>query len=245
MNFPEEIVFDKYEKKGAYHWREIDRDPRLRNAFVLGRYDNMIAALEEAVGGSIANLRILDIGCGDGVIAYLLAQRGATVSGIDSSRRAIELANAKKETDGIDLRHGSAYELTWSDGYFDAVISSDVIEHVQDPQRFLSETIRVLKKDVGIAVISTPIRFVEFFDKEHVVEWYESEYQELILKRFPSSIFLKSHPIFWQELFECFKSSRILVNLLSLVWNPFSGFDSRFKLTSMQYSVSTNKRQAD
>jgi len=237
MNSSKEISFDKYANKGAYHWKEISGNPLLRNAFVMGRYHNIFLALEKALGKDLSGRKILDIGCGDGVLTFWLAQKGAAAKGIDTSALAIQLAQGKKETAGIEFVEGSAYDLPWQDGEFDAVVSSDVIEHVRDPGQFLSEANRVLKIG-GVAVISTPIRLHEEFCKEHVVEWYEGEYQKVIEEYFPNSNFYRSHPVFWKELYERSRSMKGLINILSLVWNPFYGFQSPFKMFALQHSAS-------
>ena len=82
------------------------------------------------------------------------------------------------------------------------MICSDVIEHVQSPQRLLQEIYRLLSPE-GVAIISTPIRLTEQpMDKMHVYEWFESEFQEMILDIFPKSQFHRSHPVFWMEMIQ-------------------------------------------
>lgn len=237
--------FQKYKTRGAYHWEQIGYNLVRRNAFVLGRYNNVIRLLEQKVG-LLDGVKVLDVGCGDGVLSYLIAKKNAAVSGLDYSEIAIEFAKEKIKEYSIDFKRGSAYELPFEDDCFDAVVSSDVIEHLEDVPRYLSEIRRVLK-DGGVAVISTPIKCTEHpLDKEHVVEWFQDEYKSVIEKQFSASDFYYSHPLALQEIYSylIFRKPwpRLLMNILSLVINPFNGFASRFKYKVLQYSVSQVKK---
>ena len=222
----------------AYHWEQIGNHPVKQNAFVVGRYRNVITLLKDALAG-LAGKMILDVGCGDGVLSYLLAKEKAIVSGIDNQEIAIRFAKKKTSGTNIDFRVGSAYELPWDENSFDAVVSSDVIEHLQDTKRYLEEIKRVSKVD-AVVVISTPIRFTEKpLDKMHVVEWFPNEFKKVIESVFPNSRYFKSHPVFWFELINRNRYCRVMVNLLSIIRNPFEGFDAKFHYDALQYSVST------
>jgi len=138
--------FQKYKTRGAYHWEQIGNHLLKRNIFVLGRYKNMVELVNnEKVKGK----KLLDIGCGDGVLSYLFAKEGYEVSGIDYSDIAIEFAKEKTKNLNIDFRQGSAYELPFEDNSFDIVVSSDVIEHLEDMPLYLSEIKRVVKRGGG------------------------------------------------------------------------------------------------
>jgi len=234
-----EIEFQKYKTRGAYHWEQIGKHPLRRNAFVAGRYRNVITLLEDALSASLKGKRVLDVGCGDGALSYLLTRKGAVVFGIDNQEIAIRFAREKTKRMNIDFKVGSAYELPWGDGTFDAVVSSDVIEHLQDTTRYLEEIKRVTKVG-GVVVISTPIRFTEEpLDKMHVVEWFSDEFKKVIEGVFPKSRYLKSHPVFWFEMINRNRYCRLMVNLFSLIRNPFESFNAKFYYHALQYSVST------
>ncbi|HFU76308.1 MAG TPA: class I SAM-dependent methyltransferase [Arcobacter sp.] len=237
--------FQKYKSRGAYHWEQISSHIIKRNTFVLARYKNVINILKLELP-SLKKKRVLDIGCGDGVLSYLISKEGAVVSGIDYSGIAIEFA--KEKTKGLDINYvqGSAYALPFDDDSFDIIVSSDVIEHLEDVPKYLSEINRVVR-DGGSVVLSTPIRYTEHpLDKEHVVEWFKDEYKEVIAQQFDDNKFFYSHPLVIQEIYEAkFLGKtwgRVFVNLLSFIYNPFESFKSRYKHMSLQYSCTKVKK---
>ena len=233
----EEIEFKKYQTRGAYHWEQIGNHPRKANAFVASRYE-MCLRLWERQGGTLQGKRLLDLGCGDGVLTYLLDRRGAISHGIDVSDLAVELGRQKHRERGSKATFSvaSGYDTGLPESSFDGVISSDVIEHVQEPQLFLSEIKRILKPG-GLAIISTPIKITEYpLDPMHVVEWFPDEYKQVIREQFPDAEFRKSHPLFWMEFFEKSDKCRVLVNLLSRFRNPFYS-ESGWKHFALQYAL--------
>lgn len=99
--------------------------------------------------------RVLDLGCGDGSFAARLSKviSVKSIHGIDRSPEAVQLALDK----GVDahLVDLDEQDIPFPDGYFDAIFAGEIIEHVFDPDRLLSEANRVLK-DGGVLVITTP-----------------------------------------------------------------------------------------
>ncbi len=233
----------KYKVRGAYHWEQIGFNLIRRNAYVVARYDNVIYLLKKHLG-NLSGKTILDAGCGDGVLSFLLAKEGAKVTGVDYSKDAIKFAAERVRSLDvhIDFKVGSVCELPLLESSFDAIVSSDVIEHLDNVPQFLSEIRRVSKSN-AIVIISTPIRFTENpLDIEHVIEWFPGEYVSLIEDFFGKSYFYMSHPIALLEIFQgrYFGKlwARVFINLLSLIWNPFKGFSERFHHHSLQFSVS-------
>jgi ubiquinone biosynthesis O-methyltransferase len=109
--------------------------------------------LLESLGG-LAGQRVLDIGCGNGAIAALLAEKGAAVTGIDLSETGIALARAANPT--LRYEVASVYDdLHARFGSFDRVVALEVIEHLFDPRTFLRRAFDVLKPG-GRLVLSTP-----------------------------------------------------------------------------------------
>eukprot|EP00931_Biecheleriopsis_adriatica_P000204 TRINITY_DN100210_c0_g1_i1.p1 TRINITY_DN100210_c0_g1~~TRINITY_DN100210_c0_g1_i1.p1 ORF type:complete len:289 (-),score=51.61 TRINITY_DN100210_c0_g1_i1:136-1002(-) len=91
--------------------------------------------------------RLLDAGCGGGLVSNALAaSQDYIVEGIDMSPQALQYARAHVPTAGAaHFQQGSLYELPFEDSSFDALIVSDVLEHLLDLPRALRELRRVLK----------------------------------------------------------------------------------------------------
>lgn len=107
--------------------------------------------------------RLLDVGCGDGIVAHFVKDKVKYIYGVDNLQKDLQKAEKKGlETKFVNLDKD---KLPYTANYFDAVTSLDVIEHVKDPDVHVQETYRVLKKG-GILIISTPnIRF-----SDHLVQ---------------------------------------------------------------------------
>ena len=92
-------------------------------------------------------LRVLDLGCAGGFMAEALDDRGAVVTGIDPAAEAVVAARSHADQSGRNIRYdtGIGEALPYEDGAFDAVVCVDVLEHVSDLDRVLSEVARVLK----------------------------------------------------------------------------------------------------
>lgn len=234
----QKIVFEKYKTRGAgYHWEQNSLHPLKMNAFVKARYQKCVSLLAGGLG-TLGGKRILDMGCGDGALTYELSLRGADCYGVDLSEEAICFAQHKHRSFGSKASFfvESCLKTHFDDDFFDGVVSSDVIEHLDEPVKMLVEMRRVLKP-LGIAVISTPVRLTESpIDRMHVVEWFPEEFKILIQKVFPQAVFDYSHPVFWYELFSRGGRYRLFVNILSYFVNPFLKA-GKWKYPSMQYAL--------
>ncbi len=122
-------------------------------------------------------LRILDIGCGGGLLSEPMARLGAEVVGADASERNVRVAqvHAERQDLTIDYRHGTAEELSEAGETFDAVLNLEVVEHVADPPAFLSECANLLRPG-GLMICSTINRNTKSFmlaivGAEYVMRW--------------------------------------------------------------------------
>ncbi|MCR9178531.1 MAG: class I SAM-dependent methyltransferase [Alphaproteobacteria bacterium] len=97
--------------------------------------------------GQVRGLSILDVGCGDGVLATRLAQGGARVTGIDASAEMIAAARRRAKAAGVevDLVEGDAGGLPFPAGHFDCVVSVATLCFVDDPRPTIRDMVRVLK----------------------------------------------------------------------------------------------------
>ena len=122
-------------------------------------------------------LRILDIGCGGGLLAEPMARLGAEVVGADAAERNIPVAQVHAEQSGlkIDYRHTTAEDLAAAGEQYDAVLNMEVVEHVADPLAYLTACQQLLKPG-GLMVCSTinrnPKSYVmAIIGAEHVMRW--------------------------------------------------------------------------
>jgi ubiquinone/menaquinone biosynthesis C-methylase UbiE len=111
-------------------------------------------------GFSVAGSRVLDIGCGDAGVIIAFAEAGANVVGIEVDERSIHRGRLRAEEHGVSatLLEGAAESLAFPDESFDLVILDNVLEHVQDRERTLSEIHRVLRPG-GLLYMVTPKPF--------------------------------------------------------------------------------------
>src|SRR5438046_295150 len=89
--------------------------------------------------------RLLDVGCGDGILGHFVSDRVEKLYGVDIDTR--ELAKAKKNKFTTALVNIDTQKLPFRRDFFNVVTCLDVLEHVKDPAVLLSEICRVLKKD--------------------------------------------------------------------------------------------------
>ncbi|MFT6090177.1 bifunctional 2-polyprenyl-6-hydroxyphenol methylase/3-demethylubiquinol 3-O-methyltransferase UbiG [Sulfitobacter sp.] len=122
-------------------------------------------------------LRILDIGCGGGLLSEPMARLGADVIGADAAAGNIPVAQVHAEQSGltIDYRHTTAEALAEAGEQFDVVLNMEVVEHVASPIDYLTAC-RQLLKPGGLQICSTLNRnpksfMVAIVGAEHVMRW--------------------------------------------------------------------------
>lgn len=118
-------------------------------------------------------LRILDIGCGGGLLCEPMARLGAEVVGADAAEGNIPVAKVHAEQSGLDIdyRHTTAEALAEAGELFDVVLNMEVVEHVSDPLAYLTACRRLLKPG-GLHICSTLNRTTRSFAMAIVgAEW--------------------------------------------------------------------------
>tara|TARA_B100000780_G_scaffold234336_1_gene174687 strand:- start:2237 stop:2980 length:744 start_codon:yes stop_codon:yes gene_type:complete len=122
-------------------------------------------------------LRILDIGCGGGLLCEPMARLGATVVGVDAAERNIPVATTHAEQSGLTItyRHDTAEALVDEGAEFDVVLNMEVVEHVEGPLEYLTACQRLLKSG-GIMICSTINRNAKSFamaivGAEYIMRW--------------------------------------------------------------------------
>lgn len=134
--------------------------------------------LEAGLKKPLQGLRVLDIGCGGGLVAEPMARLGASVTAVDASEANIKTAmtHAKETGLDIDYRAGTAEGLLAAgEPKFDVVLNLEVVEHVADPQAFLTDTASLVAPG-GMMIVATINRTMKAFTfaivgAEYVLRW--------------------------------------------------------------------------
>ncbi len=157
---------DNFAAMSAHWWDE--RGPMAPlHAFAPVRIDYILDSVRRigtAPDGSLDQMRILDIGCGGGILAEPMARLGGQVTGIDATPQAIDAAKAHATATGlaIDYRCTTAEALAESGSKFDLIYASEVIEHVTDRHLFAASIATMLAPG-GTVVITTINRTLASF----------------------------------------------------------------------------------
>ncbi len=126
---------------------------------------------------ALKGLRVLDIGCGGGLLSEPMARMGASVTGADASKVNIEVAKIHAGQSGVDVdyRATTAEELAESGETFDVVLNMEVVEHVADVKLFIGKCCEMVRPG-GLMFIATINRTFKaqalaIFMAENVLRW--------------------------------------------------------------------------
>lgn len=173
---------EKFEAMAAEWW---DPDGKFRPLHMLNpcRLDYITAQIAAEFDRDLtsrhpfAGLRVLDIGCGGGLLSEPMARLGAVVVGADAAAGNIPVARLHAEQSGLDIdyRVSTAEALADAGELFDVVLNMEVIEHVADPPAYLAAC-RALLKPGGLMICSTLNRTAKSFalaiiGAEFVMRW--------------------------------------------------------------------------
>jgi SAM-dependent methyltransferase len=111
----------------------------------MGRWSELLASPFLAVAAIPPASRVLDAGCGTGVLSRALAEAGATVVGIDASEPYLQGARDRRSHPNITYEHGDIYRMRFADRYFDAAVSTLVLDVLPDPAPAAAEMRRVTR----------------------------------------------------------------------------------------------------
>lgn len=162
-------------------------------------------------------LRLLDIGCGGGLLSEPMARLGATVVGADAAEGNLPVARIHAEQSGleIDYRHTTAEALAEAGEQFDVVLNMEVVEHVADPLSYLTATQQLLKPG-GLEICSTINRNPKSFAMAIIGA-------EVVMRWLPRGTHEWSKFITPDELFELLRKAGLKpVDRKGLVFNPIT-----------------------
>jgi len=124
----------------------------------------------------LEDLNILDIGCGGGLISEPMARLGANVTGIDASKKNINVAQIHSKKSGLQIKYLNASPENFKDNSkFDIILNLEIIEHVEDINLYIKSCSKLLKKN-GLMFTATLNRtFISYvkaiIGAEYVLRW--------------------------------------------------------------------------
>ncbi|ETD66852.1 3-demethylubiquinone-9 3-methyltransferase [Pelistega indica] len=193
--------------------------------------------IEEQVGGNLTGLRIVDIGCGGGILAESMAKKGAQVSGIDLAQKSLTVAKLHGLESGIkvDYQCISAEDFAAQHaGEFDVVTCMEMLEHVPNPASIIHACYQLVKPG-GYVIFST----INRNPKSYALAIVAAEY---IMNMVPKGThhyegFLKP-----SEVMRAARQSGLyLQELKGLEYNPLRKVYFLSNDTSVNYMLSTRK----
>lgn len=136
-----------YDHVSSTWWDEDGFMALLRTSVNPPRFDYFREVLVERLRLDPRGLRVLDVGCGGGLLSEAFATLGCDVTGVDRSLPTLAAARSHAERSGLAIRYleGSAETLPFDAQTFDIVCCCDVLEHVDDPDVVVREISRLLK----------------------------------------------------------------------------------------------------
>ena len=124
----------------------------------------------------LKNIKILDVGCGGGLLSEPMCRLGATVTGIDASDKNINVAKIHSQKDNLKINYFcSSPEKFKIDDKFDVILNMEIVEHVEDVELFLKSCNKLLKKS-GIMFVATLNKTLKSYvfaiiGAEYVLRW--------------------------------------------------------------------------
>lgn len=170
--------------------------------------------LQQMNNKKVKNLKILDIGCGGGLVSESLSKLGAVVTGIDFAENNIRVAKQHSAKSGLKIEYkiGDIEKIKLKKN-FDVIIAFEVLEHLNDWKKFLNRIKNNLNKN-GIFIISTINRnllskYTAIFIAENLLRWIPKGTHNY-------NKFIKPN-----EIIDNFKNTDLLFNdLTGLVYDP-------------------------
>jgi 2-polyprenyl-6-hydroxyphenyl methylase/3-demethylubiquinone-9 3-methyltransferase len=186
---------------------------------------------------SLAGKNVIDIGCGGGILAESMARKGATVTGIDLSDKALKVADLHGLESGIHVRYEkiAAEDMANREpGQYDVVTCMEMLEHVPDPASIIRACAKLVKPD-GHVFFSTLNRNA----KSYLYAIIGAEY---LLQLLPKGTHDYAKFITPAELSQAIRNASLQVNAIKgMSYNPISKIYSLNQDTSVNYLVACTR----
>ena len=180
-------------------------------------------------------LKILDIGCGGGLISEPMARLGAKVTGIDASEKNIKIAKIHSQESNLKINYlNSSPERLDEREEFDIILNLEVIEHVEDVELYIKSCNRLLKKN-GLMFTATLNRTITSYIKaivgaEYILRW-------LPIGTHDWNKFIRPEELEKKLSIQNFKT----IEIKGLVFNPLNNKWKRSDNLSVNYIICSSK----
>ena len=166
----------------AEEWWDVQGKFKPLHMFNPIRIEYIVEKIKQHLDGDDENinyfqdLKILDIGCGGGLISEPMARLGATVTGIDASNKNIKVAKLHSKKSNLKIRYlNKSPEQLNEIEKFDVILNLEIVEHVADVDLYISSCFKLLKKG-GIMFTATINRTLTSYIKaiigaEYILRW--------------------------------------------------------------------------
>lgn len=186
----------------------------------------------------LAGLRVLDLGCGGGILSEALAKSGANVTGIDAAVEGIEAAKVHAKDNGLAIDYLCMPVEDYDGAPFDVIVCMEMLEHVQKPELILQQCKRLLKPE-GLLFVSTISRTFKAYASAVIAAEY-------VLGLLPKQThdyhkFIKPSELASMARHQGFE----LLNLQGMDYNPFSRKASLGQDVSVNYVMSFQLPKGD
>jgi len=185
----------------------------------------------------LAGKKVIDIGCGGGVLSESMAKKGAVVTGIDLSEKALKVADLHSLESGVEVRyqHISAEDMALAEpGQYDVVTCMEMLEHVPDPASIVRAAATLVKPG-GHLFFSTLNRNA----KSYLFAIIGAEY---VLRMLPRGTHDYAKFLTPAELSQFVRGAGLQVDALKgLTYNPLTKIYSLNADTSVNYMVATSR----
>jgi 2-polyprenyl-6-hydroxyphenyl methylase/3-demethylubiquinone-9 3-methyltransferase len=190
MKSKQKVDNDLYRRLGHAWWDDdVGQFSTIRFFVNPVRFSYFKHVLDREREIACAKRKLLDVGCGGGLLAEEFARVGLEVTGIDPAPETIETARAHAFASGLSIKYqiGSGEHLPFPEGSFDHVACCDVLEHVDDVDRVIGEVARVLRPG-GLFFYDTINR--TFISKIAIIK---------VMQEWPSTAFAAADMHVWER----------------------------------------------
>jgi len=170
-------------------------ESKVKAPWVLNRIQNQYKDLSA--------LNHLDVGCGAGFLSNYLSEKKLKVTGLDVSEQSLKVAALYDKTKKVNYVSGDAYQLPFSDQFFDSISAMDFLEHIDNPLKSIQEISRVLKPN--------GLFFFHTFNRNWLANLIIIKTVEKLVKNTPKNMHVIDLFITPKELTDMCKSSGMTV----------------------------------